>query len=91
MLVTVNDNQAGNAVLQEVNTDHVVNIATPNMNNPDMVTISLSNGRQITTNAAGADALREAMCSYPPALPAGDDVVPAEAASGLPEESNVGC
>lgn len=54
MLVRVSDNQL-------VNTDHVVNIAQPNANQPDAFTISLSNARQVNTDAEGLRLLEEAM------------------------------
>lgn len=67
MLVRLSDTQ-------EVNTDHVVNVATPNANQPDEVTISLSNGRQIKTDADGAESLRRAMNAWAPYTPPGDPV-----------------
>jgi hypothetical protein len=58
MLVRLSDTQ-------QVNTDHVVNVATPDSSELDKVTISLSNGRQIITDANGAEALEMAMNGTP--------------------------
>ena len=54
MLVRVSNNQ-------QVNTDHIVNVAQPNANQPDHFTISLSNARQVTTDQAGVDRIEAAM------------------------------
>ena len=54
MLVRVSNNQ-------QVNTDHIVNIAQPNANQPNEYTISLSNARQITTDQDGVDRIEAAM------------------------------